>query len=71
MMRLTPFGGDRAKIMKSLHALFKHGVIAFICGHGPYHLRFLAPIGVMEPEQFGPIFEIMTTAFAETHASSD
>ena len=71
MMRLTPFGGDRAKIMKSLHALFKHGVIAFICGHGPYHLRFLAPIGVMEPEQFGPIFEIMAAAFAETHASSE
>ena len=48
--------------MKSLHALFHHGVIAFL-GRGPYHLRFLAPIGAMEPEHFDPIFEIMRKAF--------
>ena len=63
MMRLTPFGGDRPTIMKALHALFHHGVIAFLCGHGPYHLRFLAPIGAMEPEHFEPIFDIMRKAF--------
>lgn len=64
MMRLTPFGGDRARIMSLCHHLFREGVIAFLCGHGPYHLRFLAPVGVMQPEQFGPVFEIMERAFA-------
>ncbi|MFZ9881329.1 MAG: aminotransferase class III-fold pyridoxal phosphate-dependent enzyme [Phycisphaerales bacterium] len=66
MMRLTPFGGNREKIGKLLNNLFEDGVIAFSCGHGPYHLRFLPPVGVMQPEQFGPVFEIMEKSFART-----
>ncbi|MCH2132277.1 MAG: aminotransferase class III-fold pyridoxal phosphate-dependent enzyme [Phycisphaerales bacterium] len=48
MMRLTPHGGDGARIKSLLHRLFEVGVIAFSCGHGPFHLRFLPPIGVLE-----------------------
>jgi len=66
MMRMTPFGGNREKIGKLLNNLFEDGVIAFSCGHGPYHLRFLPPVGVMKPEQFGPVFEIMEKSFART-----
>ena len=66
MMRLTPFGGNREKIGKLLNNLFEDGVIAFSCGHGPYHLRFLPPVGVMKPEQFGPVFEVMEKSFART-----
>ena len=66
MMRLTPFGGNRERIGKLLNNLFEDGVIAFSCGHGPYHLRFLPPVGVMKPEQFGPVFEIMEKSFART-----
>jgi 4-aminobutyrate aminotransferase-like enzyme len=66
MMRLTPFGGNREKIGKLLNNLFEDGVIAFSCGHGPYHLRFLPPVGVLKPEQFGPVFEIMEKSFART-----
>jgi 4-aminobutyrate aminotransferase-like enzyme len=62
MMRLTPFGGDKAKVMKAMHTLFDEGVIAFYCGHGPFHLRFLPPVGVMAPEQFEPVFEIVERA---------
>lgn len=64
MMRLTPFGGNKAKITRSLDVLFEQGVIAFYCGHGPFHLRFLAPIGVMQPEQFDAVFEIVERSFA-------
>jgi acetylornithine/N-succinyldiaminopimelate aminotransferase len=64
MMRLTPFGGDKDKIMKLLHRLFADGVIAFYCGHDPYHLRLLPPVGVMQPEHFGPVFEIFEKSFA-------
>ena len=63
MMRLTPFGGDKDRIMKLLHAMFDEGVIAFICGHGPYHVRMLAPVGVMEPAHMGPVFEVIERAF--------
>lgn len=71
MMRLTPFGGDKKRIMRALHVLFQEGVIAFICGHDPYHLRLLAPVGVMEPEHFDPIFEILGHAFARSESESD
>lgn len=67
MMRLTPFGGNRERIGKLLAHLFEDGVIAFSCGHGPYHLRFLPPVGVMTPEQFVPVFEIMEKSFARTN----
>jgi len=65
MMRLTPFGGEKAKVIKTLNAMFAEGVIAFYCGHGPYHIRFLPPVGVMQPQQFRDVFEIMETAFAK------
>lgn len=65
MMRLTPFAGDKNRIMKLVHALFEEGVIAFYCGHGPYHLRFLPPIGVMEPEQFADVFAVLERAMAK------
>lgn len=64
MMRITPFGGDKDKIASLLNILFEEGVIAFSCGHGPYHLRFLPPVGVMKPEQFAPVFEILERALA-------
>ena len=59
MMRLTPFAGDKDRIAKLLQHLFEDGVIAFMCGHGPHHLRFLPPIGVMTPADFDPVFEIL------------
>ncbi|MSR40519.1 MAG: aminotransferase class III-fold pyridoxal phosphate-dependent enzyme [Phycisphaerales bacterium] len=66
MMRLSPFGGSKEKIGRLLNNLFEDGVIAFSCGHGPYHLRFLPPIGVMQPAQFKSVFEIMERSFART-----
>ncbi len=68
MMRLTPFGGDKDRIMKLLHRLFADGVIAFYCGHDPYHLRLLPPVGVMRPEHFGPVFDIFEKSFAAVTA---
>ncbi|MFO0894221.1 MAG: aminotransferase class III-fold pyridoxal phosphate-dependent enzyme [Phycisphaerales bacterium] len=66
MMRLTPFGGDKERINRLLGNLFEDGVIAFNCGHGPYHLRFLPPVGVMQPEHFGPVFEILERSMARS-----
>jgi 4-aminobutyrate aminotransferase-like enzyme len=68
MMRLTPFAGEKAMITKALNIMFAEGVIAFYCGHGPYHIRFLAPVGVMQPEQFKDVFEIVETALGKAAA---
>ena len=68
MCRLTPFGGDRDRIVKALHILFEEGVVAFYCGHGPFHLRFLPAVGVMEPAHFGPVFEILERSLARAAA---
>lgn len=62
MLRLTPLGGDKDQLGALLKVLFEEGVIALTCGHGPYHLRFLPPLGVMEPAQFKPVFEILEHA---------
>ncbi|HWB19526.1 MAG TPA: aminotransferase class III-fold pyridoxal phosphate-dependent enzyme, partial [Phycisphaerales bacterium] len=59
MMRLTPFGGDKTKVMRLLHVMFAEGLIAFYCGHGPYHVRFLPPVGVMQPGQFEDVFRVV------------
>lgn len=65
MMRITPFGGSKEKITKALNQMFEDGLIAFYCGHGPYHIRFLPPIGVMKPQQFRDVFAILETSFAK------
>ena len=66
MMRFTPFAGDRAAVQKALLTMFNEGVIAFYCGHGPYHVRFLPPIGVMQPAQFADVFEIVESSLERT-----
>lgn len=57
MMRLSPFGGDKDKMMKACKACFDAGVVLFYCGHGPYHLRMLPPLGVMKESDWPRVFE--------------
>jgi len=48
--------------------LFDEGVISFYNGHGPFHLRFLPPLGVMKIEQWPEVFEIVERAMAKVAA---
>lgn len=59
MMRFTPFGGQKKKVLDACNAMFDEGVIAFYCGHDPYHVRFLPAIGVFEPDMFNDVFQIV------------
>lgn len=43
MVAVTPFGGDRVKILQLLNKMFEKGFIAFGCGKDPFRLRFLVP----------------------------
>ncbi len=67
MMRFTPFGGDKDALLKLCKQLFTDGVIAFYCGHGPFHVRFLPPLGVMQEETWGEVFEIVEKSMAAVY----
>ena len=65
MMRFTPFGGVKQKVLATLRRMFEAGVIGFYCGRGPFHIRFLPPVGVMEPRHFDDVFTILSAALAQ------
>lgn len=66
MMRLTPYGGDAKRIKSLLNRMFDAGVIAFYCGHGPFHLRFLPPLGVLKESDIEEVFKIISSVLEET-----
>lgn len=65
-MRLTPFGGDKEKITKACRSCFDEGVVLFYCGHGPYHLRMLPPLGVMREQDWPEVFACLEKGLAKT-----
>ncbi len=66
MMRFTPFGGRKDPVNKFMFNLYDEGVLSFYCGHGPFHIRFLPPLGVMKLEQWDSAFEVVERALART-----
>jgi 4-aminobutyrate aminotransferase-like enzyme len=62
MMKLTPFGGDKAMVMKTCKHAYDEGVITFYCGHGPFHVRMLPPLPVMKMEDWPRVFECLERA---------
>lgn len=65
MMRFTPFGGDKEKVMKACRVMFDEGVIVFYCGHGPYHVRMLPPMPVFEEKDWGRVFACVEKGLAK------
>lgn len=68
MMRFTPYAGSKDKILKAAKALFEEGVILFYCGHGPYHVRMLPPLGVMKLEDWPRVFACIERGMARAGA---
>ncbi|MEM1416537.1 MAG: aminotransferase class III-fold pyridoxal phosphate-dependent enzyme [Myxococcota bacterium] len=64
MMRMTPFGGTREKIVAAAKAIYEEGGILFWCGHGPFHLRMLPPLPAMSLDDWGPAFEVIERGLA-------
>ncbi len=64
MMRFTPFGGNKEKVIKAARACFDAGAIVFYCGHGPYHVRMLPPLGVMKLEDWPRVFACIEKGLA-------
>lgn len=65
MMRFTPFGGKKDKVQAACKAIFEAGVVLFYCGHGPYHLRVLPPLGVMKEEDWPRVFACIEAGLAK------
>jgi 4-aminobutyrate aminotransferase-like enzyme len=66
MMRFTPFGGKKEAITKACRAIFDEGVVLFYCGHGPYHVRVLPPLGVMKESDWPRVFAAIERGLART-----
>lgn len=69
MMRFTPFGGEKEKVIKACRACFDEHVLLFYCGHGPYHVRMLPPLGVMKLEDWPRVFACLEKGLARAAAS--
>lgn len=70
MMRLTPFGGDKARIIDLVKRCFDAGLMLFFCGHGPFHIRMLPPVGVLESHHIDTALDVLAQCISDMEASS-
>lgn len=68
MCRLTPFGGNKAAIDATVKALYEEGVMTFACGHDPYHIRFMPPVGAFDPTDWKKVFACVERAISRVVA---
>lgn len=50
MIAFQPFSGSMDDVKAVLFKLFELGVVAFYCGHDPYFIRLLPPMGALTEE---------------------
>lgn len=68
MVAVTPFGGNKEKILKLLKLMFKKGFIAFGCGKDPFRLRFLVP-AIVTTDDLKVACEIIKESILEIEGS--
>ncbi len=64
MMKFTPFGGKKEKIVKACKHFFDAGIVVFYCGHGPYHIRMLPPLGVFNEQDWPRVMKCIEQGLA-------
>ena len=64
MIAMTPYDGSKDRVMKLLQTLFKNGIVAFSCGHGPFKVRFLLP-AILENKHIEEIKGILEKSLLE------
>lgn len=65
MIAFQPFSGTMDDIKAVLTTLFDMGVVAFFCGHGPYLIRMLPPLGAMTEQEVDLVCEKVQTAILD------
>ena len=61
MIAFAPLKGTQEEVKAVLMKLFDLGVIAFNCGHGPYLIRLLPPLPVMNEKDIDEVCKIIET----------
>jgi 4-aminobutyrate aminotransferase-like enzyme len=69
MVAFKPFGGSLQEIKATLLKLFDLGVVAFYCGHGPYLIRMLPPMGAMTEGDVDAVCGLIERALKEVKAA--
>ncbi len=69
MIAFLPFDGTMDDIKSVLMRLFDLGVIAFYCGHGPFLIRFLPPLGVMAERDIDRVTQLIEQALLDESKS--
>ncbi len=64
MMKFTPFAGDKDRVNKACKLMFEEGVMSFIAGHGPYHVRMLPPLPVFNEKDWPRVFACIERGLA-------
>lgn len=64
MVAVTPFGGDKDKVIALMKLMFKKGFIAFGCGKKPFRLRFLIP-AIVSSEDIKTALKVLEEAILE------
>jgi len=69
MIAVTPFSGDRAKVIDLMKHMFHKGLIAFGCGKDPFRLRFLVP-AIMESRDIATAMRLIEESVLELKEKS-
>ena len=64
MVAVTPFSGDKQKVIALMKHMFEKGFIAFGCGKDPFRLRFLVP-AIVESKDLKTAAEIIESSILE------
>jgi 4-aminobutyrate aminotransferase-like enzyme len=65
MIAFRPGAGTMDDVKKILMKLFDLGVVAFYCGHGPYLIRMLPPLGAMTEAEIDEVCDLVGKALNE------
>ena len=65
MLAFRVHDGSAEKTRATLNALFDNGVIAFVCGGGPYRVRFLPPAAVMSGQDVDAVCSILESTLVQ------
>ncbi len=65
MIAFVPLSGSMDDVKAVLIKLFDRGVVAFYCGHGPFLIRMLPPLGVLSEDEIDQVCAIITEVLAE------
>lgn len=65
MIAFQPLAGTMDDVKSVLFKLFDKGVVAFYCGHGPFLIRLLPPLGAMSEQQIDEVCKILEEALVE------